>query len=226
MEYIAPEFRSDGFNCPFCGTYAEQIWKSVSTHDSKSGEVYQREFMFCECHRCHEHLIWKGSIRASPGAGSIALTDVKMLFPLSPSAPLPNEDMPPNVKTHYEEARNIVSLSPRGASALLRLSIQFLMKHLGEKGENINNDIGNLVKKGLPPKIQMALDAVRVIGNNMVHPGVFSDDDTTEIAGKLFKLVNIIVDNRISQEKHIDEAYGLVPASQKDQIEKRDGKKP
>ncbi|MBK7751369.1 MAG: SufS family cysteine desulfurase [Flavobacteriales bacterium] len=64
----------------------------------------------------------------------------------SGSAPLPNPDMPEAIMKDYNEARDIVSISPRGSAALLRLAIQRLCKHLGESGENINADAA-LVKK-------------------------------------------------------------------------------
>jgi hypothetical protein len=42
----------------------------------------------------------------------------------------PNEDIPPDVLVDFREASSIVSRSPRGAAALLRLAIQKLMPHL------------------------------------------------------------------------------------------------
>jgi hypothetical protein len=132
--------------------------------------------------------------------------------------------MPTNVKEDFIEARNIVNASPRAATALLRLALQKLMVHLGESGKNINDDIANLVKKGLSPTIQKALDAVRVVGNNAVHPGELDLKDDNETAVALFGLVNLIVNARITQPKEVDELYSKIPTGAKEAIEKRDNR--
>ena len=54
-----------------------------------------------------------------------------------------------------------------------------MLCHLGEKGENINDEIANLVKKGLPVEVQRAMDLCRVIGTNAVRPGELNIDDNT-----------------------------------------------
>jgi hypothetical protein len=102
--------------------------------------------------------------------------------------------------------------------------VQKLLTHLGEKGDNINNDIGSLVKKGLPVKIQQALDSVRVIGNECVHPGTLdlSDDEIT--ANALFDLVNMIVQNRITEPKQVAAIFDKLPADKLAAIKKRDAK--
>ena len=132
--------------------------------------------------------------------------------------------MPPNIQADFEEARSIFPLSPRGAAALLRLAVQKLCAHLGEKGKNIDDDIAALVSKGLPVPIQQALDAVRVIGNDAVHPGQIVLNDERDTAESLFFLVNFIVENRISQPKHIADVYGRLPQPKRDAIERRNAK--
>jgi hypothetical protein len=146
-----------------------------------------------------------------------------LLYPARPTGVVPHEDMPADVREPFEEAAKIVDLSARGAAALLRLSIQALMPHLGEKGRDLNADIGSLVKKGLEVQIQQALDVVRVIGNNSVHPGVISLKDDRSTAIRLFELVNIIVERRISIPKRIEALFGDLPPGARDAIAKRDG---
>jgi hypothetical protein len=108
---------------------------------------------------------------------------------------------------------------------LLRLCIQKLCVVLGEAGKNINEDIKALVQKGLPEKVQQALDIVRVVGNNAVHPGQINLDDDPAIAMQLFGLVNLITEIMISQPKHVAQLYqSVVPQSQRDAIDRRDGK--
>jgi len=103
-----------------------------------------------------------------------------------------------------------------------RYFISFLLAPAGEKG-NINTSIGNLVKKGLSDKIQKALDVVRVVGNESVHPGQIDLRDNSNTTSKLFSLVNIISDTMIPQPKEIDALYDeVIPEGKKEAIERRD----
>jgi len=147
-----------------------------------------------------------------------------MVYPGLSIGPLPVEDMPKDVKEDFIEARDIVGASPRAAAALLRLALQKLMPHLEEKGKNLNDDIANLVKKGLPVRIQKALDIVRVIGNNAVHPGELDLRDDAQTAIALFELLNMIVELLITQPKKLTDLYDKIPDSTKEAIRKRDKK--
>lgn len=148
----------------------------------------------------------------------------KLVFPPERYGPSSNIDLPKDVLRDFEEARIILNLSPRGAAALLRLSIQKLCVFLGEKGKDINDDIASLVAKGLNPLVQKSLDVVRVIGNEAVHPGVINLKDDRDTATKLFDLVNIIADQMITQPKNVNKMYESLPDTKKEAIVKRDGK--
>jgi len=218
-KYSPPEYRKEAFHCPHCGVYSRQEWgiaPSFSKLDLKMDMVVGNlisagvsGIVVSVCEHCGEPTIWYNG---------------SMIYPLTSIAPLPSDDMPEELKDDFNEARDIVSISPRGAAALLRLVLQKLMKHLGEKGENLNEDIANLVKKGLPEKIQKALDAVRVIGNNAVHPGQIDVKDDIKTAVMLFELVNMIVEVMITQPKKVDDIYNKLPESTKRSIENRDKK--
>ena len=205
--YTQPTFNSSAFNCPLCGAFSNQSW-SETLQNSGNGWETITNLKYCECSHCHEFTLWHLG---------------RMILPSTGGAAMPNIDLPDDVKMDYEEARTILNKSPRGATALLRLAIQKLCIHLGEKGKNINEDIGNLVKKGLPIKVQQSLDIVRVIGNNAVHPGQIDLTDDVETASKLFVLLNIIADVMITQPKEVDNLFNSLPASQLAGIKHRDG---
>ncbi|HEX3043265.1 MAG TPA: DUF4145 domain-containing protein [Bacillota bacterium] len=207
VPYKFPKYRDSAFNCPHCGVYSNQKWSFTCCFDGKTHSGLIDIIEIAECPYCDEYSLWYKK---------------RMVYPYSKNALLPNPDMPLDVKSDFEEAHSILSLSPRGASALLRLAIQKLCKYLGENGKDLNKDIGELVKKGLPCRIQQALDIVRVIGNNAVHPGQIDLDDDAETAEKLFGLVNLIADVMISQPKTIDKLYEKIPPGQKEAIENRD----
>lgn len=127
------------------------------------------------------------------------------------------------IAADYNEARSIVAISPRGTCALLRLGVQKLCAALGEPGENINTDIASLVKRGLLPQVQQALDSLRVIGNSAVHPGKIDLKDDQATALRLFEAMNLIVEQMISGPKHAAALYASLPASDRERIEQRDG---
>lgn len=207
--YKTPLHYEPAFNCPSCGAYANQQWAAVLSKYSQNqylGDV--EKLSVAQCTHCGQHSLW---------------LEGTMIYPFGGAAPLPNPDMPDDVKQDYEEARSILSISPRGAAALLRLAVQRLCKHLGEPGENINTDIASLVRKGLPLQLQQALDSLRVAGNNAVHPGQLDIYDNADIATRLFGLLNIIVDNQITQPKAIQELYAAtVPPETQQHIARRD----
>lgn len=162
-----------------------------------------------KCESCGEPTIWH---------------DNTLIYPIHSIAESPNLDLPKSIRADFEEAITIASLSPRGAAALLRLAIQKLCTHLGQSGKNINVDIAALVSAGLPTKVQQALDAVRVIGNDAVHSGTIDLRDDIDTVNKLFRLVNFIAHKTITEPREVDEIYNGLPVDKLAAIAKRDWK--
>ena len=149
--------------------------------------------------------------------------DGKLVKPTASEAPPPAEDMPVSILPEYVEAAAILRGSPRGSAALLRLAVQKLLPILGAKKRDINAQIGELVAQGLiSPRIQVSLDALRVIGNEAVHPGTLDLKDDVDTAMGLFRLLNYIVEKAISDPKHADEMFAKIPQGKRDAIAKRD----
>lgn len=206
MKYVHPKVFGNSFTCPHCGVLSKQDWWAIHWNKTTYSPQENNDIRVGDCQHCGERTIWVKEI---------------MLFPDSGAAPFPNPEMPESVMKLYVEAASIHTKSPRGAAALLRLSIQVLCKELGEEGKNINSDISNLVKKGLPEIVQQSLDIVRVTGNNAVHPGQL-DTDNIETVGKLFELTNVIIEYMIALPKKVRGLYSLLPTDKVEAIKKRD----
>ena len=223
--YVPPSLGAEAFNCPYlrCRTFAEQFWYSTVANDDslrwmasalkstmdlgplaidrEDLDAFQESDLIdypvnslwlSECRRCRGIAIWIRDEMVYPQHGG--------------GLPPANPDLPSHISEIYDEAASILNRSPRGAAGLLRLAIQVLCKELGLPGEKINADIGALVARGLDARVQQALDSVRVIGNNALHPGEIDIKDDRATAVSLLRLVNFIADRTISAEKHVEAA--------------------
>ena len=214
-EYSPPEYRSDGFNCPYCNAYAKQTWGASSYGDNQIGDqdyiyINEAHVEVSICSRCESATFWLHE---------------KIIYPTARMGPPANSDLPDNVKEMYEEASAIAGLSARAACALLRVAIEMLLKDLGhlKENSNINDSIGELVGAGVDKRMQQALDVVRVTGNNAVHPGTIDFDDSTDVSS-LFELINYIADTLITQPKKTSEMFDNLPEGAKKGIKRRDSK--
>jgi len=210
-----PLERASAFICPHCGVNSQHTWGVsssltvfIGTSTQSSRPYLDEALVAAACQNCGKETIFHAG---------------RVIIPSYSAAPAPVADMPPEVIDDYEEARSILSKSPRGAAALLRLVIQKLCPILGATKTDINGAIGELVAAGkLTPALQQALDTVRVIGNESVHPGTLELSDDSSTASSLFGLINFIIEKAITEPRQIDELYQSLPASKLAGIAQRD----
>jgi hypothetical protein len=192
----------------------KELQLGFPTKATERTDTYRMPLLFnvhmSECFNCKKVALW--------------IYD-SIVYPVHVEAQQPNTDLPDEIKRDYLEASSILSLSPRGSCALSRLAIQKLLKHFGLSGQNINSDIAALVSQGLDQRIQRALDIVRVVGNNAVHPGQVDLTDDRSTAETLLRLINLIADRMISEPREVDEVYAKLPSGAREAIEKRDSGK-
>lgn len=204
------------FVCPHpdCGTLAVHYWGTVTSLTIYGGDRNIRgtngrpKVLMALCQACNKEVVFIN--------GNLA-------FPEASEAPLPVQDMPSEVLDDFNEARGIVAKSPRGAAAILRLVVQKLLPIIGSTKRDINDGIKELVEKGvINPAIQKALDSVRVIGNEAVHPGELDLRDDIRTTTSLFNLVNFIVEKAISEPREVAAIYANLPAAKLAGITNRD----
>ena len=210
--YVKPEKDKYIYTCPHCNTLS-QMQRDTHYFDNDievenyGMRIISNELTIHRCQCCERKMLW---------------IDDTYIYPdiVSEEA---NPDMPESVKQLYNEAALISNKSPRAACALLRLAVDTLCHELGETDRDINKNIGALVKRGLPPTVQQALDVVRVVGNKAVHPGQIAFDvDDNATATMLMHLLNMIVTRMLSEPNEINLLYQSLPESTKKSIEDRD----
>jgi hypothetical protein len=206
--YVEPEYDKTAFTCPMCDAFANFHWYAPSK--LVEGRWLPIGIKAAMCTHCKNLTLWLPTTK-------------QLVYPHRLTGPLPHPDLPDSCQSEYEEARRVQPESPRAAAALLRLCIQKLCMEFGEPGRNLNDDIGALVRKGLDRRLQQALDVVRVTGNNAVHPGTMDICDDVELVNKLFKLVNLIVEEMITKPKELEDLYRGLPESARKAIDERDG---
>ena len=96
MDYVTPLHKEKRFNCAFCNAFADQYW-SVAHHSSGSG-FPNIGFETSQCASCNRISLWKNK---------------QMIFPDIITAPLPNQDMPKEIRKDFEESRSISTKSSK-----------------------------------------------------------------------------------------------------------------
>lgn len=215
---IEAQHRKRSFTCPHCGAHAQQHWGICTAFDVDDQTVDpDPRVEISTCEACRRIAIWRTFPDVFVG------TQVELLHPRATPSEVPrlNPDAPEDVARLYAEAVAVVAMSPRAASALLRLALEALLKDLYPDEDNLSKLIGLAVANGLPHRVRMTMDVLRFNGNQSVHD--LRHEDTQETALTLFQLLNIAVDHLVTQPKQLDEMYELLPEGFRAHVERRDG---
>jgi hypothetical protein len=124
--------------------------------------------------------------------------DRKVVYPLVRLAPPPVAGMPEQVARDFQEAAEILPISPPASAALLRLALEKLCLHLHLGGKDLRERMAVLVKQGLRPELEQALESVRVMGKHAVLAGMLDVRDDQHTVLTLFTLLNLLVEEFIS----------------------------
>ena len=120
--------------------------------------------------------------------------------------------MPEDVRRDYMEARAVAPKSPRAAAALLRLALARLMPHVGQPGELLTDDVRALVRqRGVDPRVEQALEALRAVGNGALLPGQISLEEDEATVQALCGVLNLLVEELIEAPRRRDAVYAALP---------------
>lgn len=239
--------------CPYCKTktsnYVTEFARSKKA-DEYSYDASIRTFYSLECMTCNnsyficedtrqKQLLKTNNISSVSKELSIqwGVESQKVIFPQQPNTteiPSPSKYMPDDVRNMYEEAANVFSISLRSSAALIRLTLELLLKkYLVNDGEkhSLNEMIG-MLSTDTPSLVTEFMDLIRNEGNVEVHPeleklehkwgDITREPDKDEIV-YLFKYINTIC-NLIGLIDKANTEFESLPEKKKKSITRRNQK--
>lgn len=153
--------------CPHCGTvvlFAEG--DSISLVQTQKG--FRTSVDWVQCPNCDGVIL---TLIASHWIGDFLKTDSEqVVWPLKSQRPAVSSDVPEHIKSDYEEAALVLSLSAKASAALSRRCLQAVLVEVG--GASSKSDLAHQIEEvrpRLPSIVGEALDYVRVVGNFAAH---------------------------------------------------------
>lgn len=240
----------DRFYCPHCGAFSYhareplRVWvrpssSAARTYDAFVDEaeafrVHGTEFIRKASHPARGETApgwfrqqWTATLCASCERSAV-WRDRELVFPRTATdVPAPHAEMPEGAKELYLEAAAVLSLSRRSAAALIRASMESLLKGLDESSERktLHTRLGELHQR-VPAPLWKLLTALRIVGNDALH----DDDDelirmylVEEDAGvvrALFGAVNEVVQELIVRPRETEALYAMIPETKRQAAER------
>lgn len=124
----------------------------------------------CRCPSCQKFIIHLQEDEKRPF----------MVFPSGHSRPPVQSEVPPGLAQDYTEACQVLPISPKASAALARRALQYVLRHKGYKGRDLNAEIDLLLNnEATPSAIRTSVDAIRNFGNFSAHP--VTDQTTLQV---------------------------------------------
>ena len=165
--------------CPHCDiAFSEKdAWKHFMVESTRVRH-WEWSCYFAECPECEELVIHIE--RTDQGVFILMAQGMseyrrRLVYPLSAPPRSVAMGVPEHLKADYQEAYQVLPISPKASAALSRRVLQAILVEQGYAGRDLSKQIDAVLKdakpeKALPPGIQRTVDAIRNFGNFSAHP--------------------------------------------------------
>ena len=234
MRYVPPGPDKRSFTCPRCGVVAQQKWypllydpgdwiawiskwaQAISRERDYSSfdqflkqvselpsvlipvtELPQNRLTIAFCQHCHRFTLWLGDA---------------MIYPRVGEAPPPHEEMPPQIRKLYEEARGVLPASPRASAALLRVALEGLLEEAGYRQGRLADRLEKAREDGkLSAGTYELAEVLRYAGNAAAHYEPWKIDpsqgeEDRKMVYRLFVFINDVTEELIAKPRLDEEA--------------------
>jgi len=189
-----------------------QFWKDLYDKETRPhGRTVERKLTdigISSCYACSAKSLW---------------FEGQLVFPATTAEFSVPAELPSELSRDFEEAAAIAHVSPRAASALLRMCIEGLCKTVTGKSK-FDAAIKALEQQGIPDEIAAAMDVVRLTGNEALHAGQLYGADDAKTVAILFRLATLIVKWAITERRELRELIESIPKEKLEHRRKQRGR--
>ena len=230
---FAPTRTRTLFLCPHCGRDCGHTWETLGSAENNYeglSSFYPLDAiqgMSISDQNSDENARgWAGNgtwaASRCQGCSKVAIwNNEHVVYPKVSSAPPAHPDMPVELLDLYNEARAVLSTSPRAAAALARAVLERLLKLVDQDASPKLKLDGRIqrVQKEVSASLGRMLDVIRHGGNQALHGADDSDGivvlildpgDTT-IVDFFFESINDLVDELITKPRRRTELVDALP---------------
>lgn len=161
--------------CPYCKVHVHEQWDTTPIEYRRQSVPYAYRIM--PCPNCHNWIIEAESFRNNYWIS---------VFPQYETRQKIFSSVPDDIISDYNEACQVLEISPKASAALSRRCLQHLLHRNGYKGGNLAVEINSVLNESdptriLPSSTKSVLDAIRNFGNFSAHP--IDDKTSLQIIG-------------------------------------------